>query len=124
MVKAVLATAAAWSPNPAHPPQFLDLPAVGGKVVPETLAEWGANAPLVTLHQHVRDLKRLSAIAFDAGDQERFGGILPSVQALDRLLTGYGIVHVAEVYPGDHTNHIAERLQSKVLPYFGEHLKF
>jgi S-formylglutathione hydrolase FrmB len=124
MVKAVLATAAAWSPNPAHPPLFLDLPVVDGKTVPETLAKWGANAPLITLHQHVRDLKRLNAIAFDAGDQEQFGGILPSVQALDQLLTSYGIVHVAEVYPGDHINRIAERLQSKVLPYFGEHLKF
>jgi len=75
------------------------------------------------VHQHVSDLKRLDAIAFDAGDQEQFGGILVSVQAVDQAHTSYGIQHTTEVYPGDHTNRIAERLQTKVLPYFGAHLK-
>jgi len=121
--KAVLATSVAWSPNPAHAPYY-DLPAVDGKVVTETMAKWAANAPLVTVHQHVSDLKRLDAIAFDAGDQEQFGGILDSVRAFDQTLTGYGIEHVTEIYPGDHINRIAERLQSKVLPYFSAHLKF
>jgi len=120
--KAVLATSVAWSPNPAHAPYY-DLPAVDGKVVPEVLQRWAANAPLITVHQHVSDLKRLDAIAFDAGDQEQFGGILVSVQAFDQVLTSYGIRHTTEIYPGDHTNHIAERLQSKVLPYFSVHLK-
>jgi S-formylglutathione hydrolase len=121
--KATLATAAAWSPNPAHPPLFFDMPIVDGDIVPETIAQWTANSPLITLHQHVPDLKRLT-IAFDAGDQEQFGDILPSVQALDRLLSSYGIAHVAEVFQGDHINRVAERLQTKVLPFFSEHLKF
>jgi len=124
MVKAVLGTAAAWSPNPARPPRYFDLPAVDGQVVPVVLQEWAANAPLVTVHQHVRDLKSLDAIAFDAGDQEQFGGILPSVQALHQVLDGYGIPHSTEIYPGDHVNRIGARLQSKVLPFFGAHLKF
>jgi S-formylglutathione hydrolase FrmB len=123
MVKAVLGTAAAWSPNPSHPPYF-DLPAVDGKVDHVVLAKWAANAPLVTVHQHVSDLKKLRAIAFDAGDQEQFGGILVSVQAFDQILTSYGVAHTTEIYPGDHLNRIAERLQSKVLPYFAAHLKF
>jgi S-formylglutathione hydrolase FrmB len=122
-VKAVLGTSAAWSPNPSHPPYF-DLPAVDGKVVPETMEKWAANAPLVTVHQHVSDLKKLDAIAFDAGDQEQFGGILASVQAFDQVLSSYGIKHTTEIYPGNHINRIAERLQSKVLPYFSSHLKF
>jgi S-formylglutathione hydrolase len=124
MVKAVLATAAAWAPNPARPPRFFDLPAADGKPDAETLARWAANTPLITVHQHIPDLKRLDAIAFDAGDEEQFGGILPSVQTLDRVLTGYGIAHTTEIYPGNHVNRIEERLQSKVLPFFGGHLKF
>ena len=123
MVKAVLASAAAWSPNPSHPPYY-DLPVAEGKLVPEIMARWAANAPLVTLHQHVPALKELDAIAFDAGDQEQFGGILSSVQSLDHILTSYGISHTTEIFPGDHINRVAERLQTKVLPYFGAHLKF
>ncbi len=122
-VKAVLAVSVAWSPDPAHPPYY-DLPAVDGKVVPETMAKWAANSPIVTVHQHVSDLKTLDAIAFDAGDQEQMGGILVSVQAFDQILTSYGIRHTTEIYPGDHTNRIAVRLQNKVLPYFSAHLKY
>ncbi len=124
MVKAVLATAAAWAPNPALPPRYFDLPAADGKPDAGILARWAANTPLVTVHQHIPDLKQLDAIAFDAGDEEQFGGILPSVQMLDRVLAGYGVAHVTEIYPGNHVNRIEERLQSKVLPFFGGHLKF
>ncbi|MEJ2205019.1 MAG: alpha/beta hydrolase-fold protein [Gemmatimonadota bacterium] len=46
MVKATLASAAAWSPNPENPPFFLDLPSHGGEDRPEVLARWIANAVL------------------------------------------------------------------------------
>src|SRR5262249_14496762 len=41
-----LAFAAAWSPTPARPPLYLDLPIENGKVRPEIVAKWAANAPL------------------------------------------------------------------------------
>src|SRR5688572_15570860 len=41
-----LASAAAWSPNPGNPPLFLDLPMKDGKVRPDIVAKWVANAPL------------------------------------------------------------------------------
>src|SRR5262249_1878373 len=50
--KAMLASAAAWSPNPRNAPRFFDLPIVDGKVVPEVVAAWAANAPLSMVHQY------------------------------------------------------------------------
>jgi enterochelin esterase-like enzyme len=39
-LRAQLATAAAWSPNPDKPPLFLDLPVENGVARPEILAKW------------------------------------------------------------------------------------
>jgi S-formylglutathione hydrolase FrmB len=52
-----LAFAAAWSPNPANPPLYLDLPTNDGKVRPEIVAKWAANAPLAMIDQYIPSLK-------------------------------------------------------------------
>lgn len=122
MTKAMLASAAAWSPNPRHPPLFFDLPVEDGELVPETLAAWGANAPLVMLHQYVPSLRSYRALAIDAGDQDT--SIATTVKQLHELLEGYSIPHSYEIYPGDHLNRIHERLTTKVLPFFSKHLLF
>jgi enterochelin esterase-like enzyme len=119
--KAMLASAAAWSPNPRHAPQFFDLPIADGKVVPEVVAAWAANAPLSMVHQYIGNLKSYDAIAVDAGDRDK--GIAQTVRTLDEILTGYGVEHVAEIYDGDHVSGVAKRLQEAVLPFFDEHLK-
>jgi hypothetical protein len=90
--------------------------------VPETIAKWAANAPLVTVHQYIPNLRQLEAIALDAGDQD-IPGFADDVRRLDGILNDYGIAHTAEVYEGDHTNRVAERLEKNVLPFFGKHLK-
>ena len=119
--KATLALAAAWSPNPRNPPHFFDLPIVDGKPVPETIAKWAANAPLAMVYQYIPNLKQFDAIAVDAGDKDQ--PIADTVRALDGVLSDYGVTHLAEIYEGDHINHIEERLEKKVLPFFSGHLK-
>jgi enterochelin esterase-like enzyme len=42
-LRAQLASAAAWSPNPKNPPLYLDLPTKDGEARPEVLAKWAAN---------------------------------------------------------------------------------
>lgn len=118
--KATLALGAAWSPNPRNPPHFFDLPIVDGKPVPETIAKWVANAPLAMVYQYIPNLKRFDAIAIDAGDKDQ--PIADTVRAMDGILNGYGVAHVAEIYQGDHVNRVEERLEKKVLPFFSEHL--
>lgn len=119
--QAMLASAAAWSPNPDNPPRYLDLPVVDGKVVPEVVTRWIANAPLAMATQYIPNLKSFTAIAFDAGDKDV--GIAGTVRTLDGIMKRFGVAHVSEIYDGDHVNHIEERLQSKVVPFFSEHLE-
>ena len=118
--KAMLASAAAWSANPKNPPLYIDLPIADGKPVPDVVARWAANAPLAMVHQYIPQLREYSGLAVDAGDDDR--GIAETVRTLDKILTDYGVKHVAEIYPGDHVNRIDQRLETKVLPFFSAHL--
>jgi hypothetical protein len=67
-------------------------------------------------------MRSFDAVAVDAGDMDT--AIAGTVRKLDQILNAYGIAHTAEIYSGDHTNRIDERLETKVLPFFSEHLKF
>jgi enterochelin esterase-like enzyme len=119
---AMLASAAAWSPNPKNAPLYIDLPFRDGEVLPDVLARQHANATLTVIHQYIPNLKRLRAIGMDAGTKDF--GISGATKQLDQVLTDYGIPHVYESYEGDHLNRIAERIQTKVLPFFTQHLSF
>ena len=121
-VKAALASAAAWSPNPLNPPLYLDLPTQNGRWRPDVAARWAANAPLAMVDQHVFDLRRLRAIGIDAGTREPTIG--PTTRALHELLDRYGIRHAFEIYEGDHVNRVGERIETVVLPFFSANLSF
>jgi enterochelin esterase-like enzyme len=119
---AMLASAAAWSPNPKNPPFYIDLPFRDGELVPSVQERQSANATLVMIHQYIPNLKRLKGIGMDAGTKDI--GISAATIQLDKVLTDYGVEHFYESYDGDHLNRIAERLQTKTLPFFSEHLSF
>jgi len=120
--KAALASAAAWSPNPKKPPFFFDLPTKEGQLQPAIAAKWAANAPLAMLDQYLLNLRKLRAIAFDAGDKD--GSITESVKILDEILNRYELPHTFEIYGGTHISGVAERLEKKVLPFFTGNLTF
>ena len=69
-LRAQLASAAAWSPDPKNPPLYLDLPMKNGVADPEVLAKWTANAPLAFVDQYIGNLRQYRAIAIDVGDQD------------------------------------------------------
>jgi S-formylglutathione hydrolase FrmB len=118
-LRAQLAAAAAWSPNPQNPPLYLDLPTRDGVVQPDVLARWAANAPLAFIDQYVGNLRRYDAIAMDVGDRD---GLRVGTARLHEVMASYGIANEFEVYPGDHTSGIAVRFQDHVLPFFSRHL--
>lgn len=120
--RVMLASAAAWSPDPKNPPQYLDLPWKDGKWQPEIAQKWAANAPLVEVDQYITNLKRLKGLGFDAGDKDQ--PIASNIAILDDVLDTNGIAHMFEIYDGDHLNHIAERFETKVLPFFSKNLSF
>jgi enterochelin esterase-like enzyme len=114
-----LASAAAWSPNPANPPLFLDLPVKDGKVRPEIVAKWVANAPLETVPQNADALNKYYAIAIEVGTMDP---LLKSNQELHDKLTQLHVPHYYEEYEGDHTNKVRERIERNVLPFFSKNL--
>ena len=117
----VLAQAAAWSPNPKNPPFFFDLPSKDGKIRPDVEARWAANAPLAMIDQYVPNLKKLQAIMIDVGDKD---GLAGNNRELSRILTDYGVGNTFETYDGDHTNRVAARVATRVLPFFSNNLSF
>jgi S-formylglutathione hydrolase FrmB len=112
--------AAAWSPNPMNPPLFFDQPVKDGEFQPEVAAKWVANSPLAMLDQYVPNMKKYSAIAMDIGLQDT---LLESNQQLDQAMTRLGIPHTFETYEGNHNNHLADRIEGKVFPFFSKYLK-
>ena len=119
--RAMLASAAAWSPNPKAPPFYLDLPTKDGVAQPSVLARWAANSPLAMVDQNVANLRRYKAIALDCGDRD---GLRNDTAELHRILDSYGIGNSFELYPGDHVSGVADRMQNHVLPFFGKNLVF
>lgn len=118
-LRAQLASAAAWSPNPKNPPLYLDLPVKNGEVQPDVLARWTANAPLAFVHQYIGNLKQYRAIALDVGDQD---GLRGDTAKLHEVLDTYGVANSFTVYPGTHTSAVAVRFQNFVLPFFSQNL--
>ena len=118
-VSVTLASAAAWSPNPANPPLFLDLPVKDGKVRPEIVAKWVANAPLEMLDKYADNLKKYYSIGIEVGTQD---SLLRNNQRLHEAMVRLNIRHGFEEYDGDHTNRIKERVDRNVLPFFARYL--
>ena len=119
--RAQLAAAAAMSPNPKNPPLYLDLPVKDGVMQPSVVARWNANVPLTIVHQYVPNLRQYHAIAIDVGDQD---SLKVDAGEFHRILDDYGIANRFEIYSGDHTSALADRIQNHVLPFFSQNLKF
>jgi len=117
--RAMLASAAAWSPDPKNPPLYLDLPTKDGVPQPDVLAKWTANAPLAFVDQYIDNLRRYAAIAMDVGDQD---GLRFDARKLDDILNRYGIQNSFEIYHGTHTSAVADRFQNHVIPFFSRNL--
>lgn len=118
--KVFSAESAAWSPNPQNPPTFFDTPTADGKVRPEIAAKWVANSPLAMLDQYVTNLKEYRAFQMDVGLQDT---LAKSNQEMDAALTQVGVPHKFETYEGNHVNHVKDRFEGRVLPFFSENLQ-
>jgi len=118
-LRAQLASAAAWSPNPNNPPLYLDLP-IGDKQQ-SVLARWSANAPLAFIDQYIGNLRQYRAIAIDVGDQDN---LKVDSGRMHDVLTRMCMKHDFEIYSGTHTSHVAVRFQDYVMPFFSRTLAF
>ena len=119
--RAMLASAAAWSPDPKNPPLYLDLPMQDGQPQLDVLAKWAANAPLAFIDQYIGNIRQYRAISIDVGDQD---GLRADTSRLHDALDNYGIANAFEVYSGTHTSRVADRFQNHVIPFFSQNLCF
>ncbi|HEY4089363.1 MAG TPA: alpha/beta fold hydrolase [Bryobacteraceae bacterium] len=118
-LRAQLASAAAWSPDPKKPPLYLDLATENGAVRQDVLAKWAANAPLAFIDQYIGNLRQYKAIGIDVGDQD---GLRTDTAKLHDVLDKYGIANSFEIYSGTHTSAVADRFQNHVMPFFSKNL--
>lgn len=116
-----LTLAAAWSPNPSKPPLYFDFPIENGELNPLILTKWNANVPLAMIDQFIPNLKKFDAIGIEVGLQD---GLIRVNKEISDVLSRYGIGHVYETYEGNHTNKVAERYETRVLPFFSSVLAF
>jgi enterochelin esterase-like enzyme len=117
--RAGLASMVAWSPNPQNPPYFADFPIKDGAVDPLVIAKWANNSPLAMVASHVGALKSFTAVGADVGTKDF---LIADDTAIHDELARFGIKHDWATYDGDHVNHIAQRFDEVVLPFFAQHL--
>jgi S-formylglutathione hydrolase FrmB len=99
------------------------VPGAGGLVPVEPAhAAWSAVSADSLAARHGAGFARLRGLAFDAGTEDSFGHIPASTRALAAALTRAGIPHVYEPYAGTHGSRVAERLRTRVLPFFSARL--
>ena len=120
-LRAQLASAAAWAPDPTNPPLYLDLPIKNGEPKPDIVAKFAANAPLAFIDQYIGNLRQYRAISIDVGDQD---GLKTDTSKLHNILDSYGIANGFEIYNGTHTSAVADRFQNHVMPFFSKNLCF
>jgi len=118
-MRAGLASAVAWAPNPQNPPFYVDFPIRDGKVDDLVIAKWANNSPLAMVASHVGALKSFDAIGADVGDKD---GLVRDDTLIHQELEKFGIEHEWAVYEGTHTDKIGQRFADVVLPFFGQHL--
>jgi S-formylglutathione hydrolase FrmB len=128
--KVLVAVARAWSPNPAKPPFYCDIPFTyqGDSLIIDNkvMEKWHQNMPVYMVDQYASNLRKLKALKLDWGrnDASRF-----PVQCgmFSQRLENLGIDHFAEEYIGNHGNKIWTadgRVLNDLLPFFNEYLKF
>jgi len=120
-IRAQLASAAAWSPDPKNPPLYLDLPVKDGVPQPDVIAKWAANAPLAFADQYIGNLRRYKGISMDVGDKD---GLKVDATKLHEIFDLYGLQNSFEIYQGTHTSAVADRFQNHVMPFFSKNLCF
>jgi enterochelin esterase-like enzyme len=118
-MRAGLASMVAWSPNPKNPPYYADFPIKDGKIDELVIAEWANNSPLAMIPSHVWALKSFKAIGSDVGTKD---GLIKDDTAIHEMLDQQGVANTWATYEGTHTDHIAQRFDEVVLPFFAQHL--
>ncbi len=103
---------ATYSPNPALPPFYVDLPVAfpSGELVQEVWDRWLAFDPVVNVHVRLDQLRKLSGILLDAGSSDDYN-LHWGHRLLSHHLHQAGIAHDHRENAGNHGGRSYERYQ-------------
>jgi S-formylglutathione hydrolase len=126
---AFVALSAAFSPNPARPPFFVDFPFQEreGRLEKNESAynRWRSKMPLYMVDENKQNLMKLRGLFIDYGEKEEFSHVRTGSQLFSKALAERNVPHGFEVYKdGDHVSKIRERVETRVLQFFSEKLAF
>ena len=121
-LRSIISRAVAYAPKPDASPIPAELPHDSdGKLISSVWNRWLQHDPIGLLPSYLENPAGLSTIKMDCGDKDQ--GISANTHFSNKL-TELGIDHVYEIYEGNHTNGVAERMNSHVLKFFSENLIF
>jgi S-formylglutathione hydrolase len=126
---AFIAISAAFSPNPAREPFYVDFPFQerDGRVekTDATYARWRAKMPLYMVDENKENLLKLRGIFIDYGQNEQFSHIRLATALFSKALADRSIPHIFEIYEGgDHGNKVRQRVETRMLQFFSDRLEF
>jgi enterochelin esterase family protein len=104
--------ASCYSPNPAKPPYFVDLPISypDGEIIPELWQKWLAFDPVMSYEARLANLQKLRGILLDVGTRDEYD-LHYGHRILSRRLTKAGIAHQAQEHGGTHNSLLYDRIQ-------------
>ncbi len=104
--------ASCYSPNPAKPPYYADLPVEypSGEIIPEIWNKWLEYDPIVSYAHRLANLRKLRGILLDVGTHDEYD-LHYGHRILSQRLTAAGIVHQTNEHGGTHDSHLYERIQ-------------
>ena len=121
------AQAVAWAPNPADPPLYGEMAyrEEGGTLVMNGPAfkQWDDHTPVTAAPNYKSNLLQLRAITIDYGLQDQFAHIRLGARLLSDELAEMGVPHTLATYTGDHGDHVRERFENFVVPFFSRVLE-
>lgn len=122
LIQAQIAEAAAFAPDTTSPPFYCQFPYDDSEELIDSI--WGKYLEhdlFTQLPEYKDSLLQLSALQLDWGDKD-FSSLRAGNQNFTERLTELSIEHVAEEFDGGHSDKQVERIETRILPFFSEHL--
>ena len=119
-VRIAISMAVALAPNPEMDPFMGEFPYdENGTRIDSSWEKWMSHDPLSLLGDYSENMNQLAAIRLDCGNGDDANLMN---QLFSDALTSKGIDHVYEIYSGNHTDMIPERMGARVFPFFSKYL--
>lgn len=127
LLVAFVALDAAFAPDLKNTPMLGDPPfhLQGEQEVPDAAVLFRFQEHIVStaIPRLLPKIHALKGIYIDYGEEDEFTHIPPGARAVSAQLAVWGVPHVLEAYEGSHGNHVRERVENRVLPWFSKQLK-